>query len=84
MDYQLIDNKTNNQYEFHLGEFTPKVEYYKTGDKIYLTHVEVPVQLQGKGIGNILVNEVLEDIKQNGLSLVPLCPFVSAYIKRHP
>jgi hypothetical protein len=84
MDYQLIDNKTNSQYEFHAGEFIPKIEYIKTGSKIYLTHTEVPVQLQGKGIGNILVSEVLEDIKQTGLSLVPLCPFVAAYIKRHP
>ncbi len=84
MDFQLIDNKTNSQYEFHAGEFTPKIEYIKTGSKIFLTHTEVPMQLQGKGIGNILVSEVLEDIKQTGLSLVPLCPFVAAYIKRHP
>jgi hypothetical protein len=84
MDYQLIDNKANSQYEFHAGDFTPMIKYIKTGKKIFLTHTEVPVELQGKGIGNILVSEVLEDIKQNGLSLVPLCPFVAAYIKRHP
>ncbi len=84
MDYQLIDNKTDKQYEFHAGEFIPKIEYLKTGGKIFLTHTEVPKQLQGKGIGNLLVKEVLEDINQKGLTLVPLCPFIASYIKRHP
>lgn len=84
MDYQLIDNTEKNQYEFHVNGFIPKIQYRKTGNKIYLTHTEVPVELQGKGIGNLLIKEVLEDIKQKELKLVPICPFVAAYIKRHP
>lgn len=83
MDYQLIDNTEKNQYEFHVNGFIPKIQYRKTGNKIYLTHTEVPVELQGKGIGNLLIKEVLEDIKQKELKLVPICPFVAAYIKRH-
>ena len=84
MDYHLIDNKINNQYEFHVGEFIPKIEYRKTGGKIFLTHTGVPSELQGKGIGNVLVSKVLEEIKQSGLRIVPVCPFIAAYIKRHP
>ncbi len=84
MDYQVIDNVTDNQYEIHTGDFIPKIKYIKSGGKIFLTHTEVPKQLQGKGIGNLLVKEVLEDINQKGLRLVPLCPFVSAYIRRNP
>ena len=84
MDYQLIDNKENNKYEFHVNGFNPKIQYRKTGGKIFLTHTEVPVELQGKGIGNLLIKEVLEDIRQKELKLVSICPFVAAYIKRHP
>lgn len=84
MDYQLIDNTEKNQYEFHVKGFMLKIQYKMAGGKIFLTHTEVPVELQGKGIGNVLVKEVLEDIGKMELKLVPVCPFVAAYIKRHP
>ncbi|HRX10201.1 MAG TPA: GNAT family N-acetyltransferase [Draconibacterium sp.] len=83
MDYRLIDNKENNQYEIHVNGFIPKIQYRKSGNKIFLTHTEVPADLAGKGIGSSLVKMVLEDIKQKELKLVPICPFVSAYVKRH-
>ncbi|MEM1336986.1 MAG: GNAT family N-acetyltransferase [Bacteroidota bacterium] len=82
--YQLIDNATAKQYEFHIDRFVPRIEYIKAKEKIYLTHTEVPKELAGKGIGTALVKQVLEDIKEKGLTLVPLCPFVALYLKRHP
>ena len=85
MEYDLIDNEARKQYEIHVDNYIPRIEYIKAkGDKIYLTHTEVPPQLEGKGIGNALVKQVLEDIKIKGLTLMPLCPFVAMYIKRHP
>jgi uncharacterized protein len=84
MDYKLIDNRTYNQYEFRIGGQVAKIEYIKAQKQIYLTHTEVPIQLEGKGIGSILVKYVLEDIKENNLNLIPLCPFVAMYIKEHP
>lgn len=83
-DYELIDNEEKKQYQIVVGEFKPKIEYIKTTEKIYLTHTEVPVELEGKGIGAKMVKMALEDIEQRGLLLIPLCPFVAAYIKRHP
>ena len=86
--YQLIDNETEKQYEFHIEQFIPKLEYIKTPrentKKIFLTHTEVPKELEGKGIGSALIKQVLEEIKKNDWTLVPLCPFVATYIKRHP
>ena len=85
MEYELIDNEEKKQYEFHLGGLVPRIEYIKAkDDKIYLTHTEVPRQLEGKGVGTALVRRVLEEIKEKDLTLVPLCPFVAMYIKRHP
>ncbi len=83
-DYPLINNVAQKQYEFHIGDYLPKIEYIKTNEKIFLTHTEVPVALEGKGVGSQLVRKVLEDIEKQGLTLIPLCPFVAAYIKRHP
>ncbi|WP_029905116.1 GNAT family N-acetyltransferase [Prevotella sp. 10(H)] len=84
-NYDLIDNVDENQYEFHVDGYLPKIEYIKTNNgEIYLTHTEVPVDLEGQGVGSQLVKKVLEDIDTKSLRLVPLCPFVAAYIDRHP
>ncbi len=84
MEYRLIDNAEEKQYEFHIENLITKIEYIKAKNKIFLTHTEVPKSLEGKGIGSALVKAVLEDVQRNEWTLVPLCPFVAAYIKRHP
>lgn len=84
MAHQLIDNEEAKQYEFHVDGKTPRIEYIKTKDKIYLTHTEIPKGLEGKGIGTELVRQVLDDVKNKDLELVPLCPFVALFIKRNP
>lgn len=84
MDYQLIDNKKDKQYEFHIDGFVPRIEYIKAQNQVYLTHTEVPRELEGKGVGSTLIKKVLEQIKQFDLTLVPMCPFVAMYIKDHP
>ena len=84
MNYSLINNEEKKQYEFHIDGAIARIEYIKAQGKIFLTHTEVPAKFEGKGIGSALVKQVLDDIRQKGLILVPLCPFVSAYINRHP
>lgn len=84
-DYELIDNEERHQYEFHVEKYTPKIEYIKsTNGEIYLTHTEVPTALSGMGIGSQIVEKSLKDIERQELRLVPLCPFVAAYIHKHP
>ena len=84
MDHQLIDNEEKKQYEFHIDDLIPRIEYIKAQGTIYLTHTEVPPRLKGQGIGAELVRQVLEDIKEKDLTLVPLCPFVATYISKNP
>lgn len=62
----------------------PRIEYIAVKDKIYLTHTEVPKELEGKGLASKMVLMVLENIKSRNLTLIPMCPFVAMYIKRHP
>ncbi|NOY58279.1 MAG: N-acetyltransferase [Calditrichaeota bacterium] len=82
--YNLIDNTEEKQYEFHIDTFVARIEYIKAKNNIYLTHTDVPKELENKGIGSKLVNQVFRIIEQNNLTLIPLCPFVATYIKRHP
>lgn len=84
-EYELIDNEERHQYEFHIENYTPVIEYIKsTNGEIFLIHTEVPTALSGQGIGSQMVKKALEDIERQQLRLVPLCPFVAAYIHKHP
>jgi len=49
-----------------------------------MMHTEVPDAIEGRGVGSALARTALNDARANGLTVVPSCPFVSAYIKRHP
>ena len=49
-----------------------------------LVHTEVVSSAEGKGIGSQLVAGALDDIRSRGLRVVPVCPFVAAYVRRHP
>jgi predicted GNAT family acetyltransferase len=46
-------------------------------------HTEVAPELQGGGLGSLLVERALADAHDRGLQVVPVCPFVAAYLRRH-
>ncbi len=83
-DYELIDDTASKQFRFEIGDRIAKIDSIKAKDKIYHTHTQVPKELEGKVIGSELVRKVLIDIESKGLTLIPLCPFVATYIKKHP
>ena len=90
IDYSKIplhNNTTGRQkrFELHLEGGVAYTEYIlnKLG-VIYLTHTEVPVALEGKGVGSALIKKVLLHIREEGIKMAPLCPFVAVYLKRHP
>lgn len=83
-DFKLILNEEAKRYEFHIDDRIAKIEYILTGDKIILTHTEVPKEMEGKSVGKNLVRMTLEDIEKKKLILMPLCPFIASYIKRNP
>jgi predicted GNAT family acetyltransferase len=83
--FVLKDNVERKRYEFDVEGPKPLIDYIKTNSGvIYLTHTEVPRGMQGRGVGQQLVKEILEDVARQGLKVVPSCPFVAGYMKRHP
>jgi predicted GNAT family acetyltransferase len=84
-DYVVRDNAEKRRYELLLdGERVGEILYSLKSDKIVLLHTEVDPALEGTGLGSQLVADALDDIRSRGLPVVPLCPFVAAYIRRHP
>jgi predicted GNAT family acetyltransferase len=46
-------------------------------------HTEVPESLSGGGVGSALVKAALDHARSVGVNVIPRCPFVAAYIRRH-
>jgi len=86
-NFPLVLNTVGNQkrFELQLPEGVAYVEYMQNKQGvIYLTHTEVPVHLEGKGVGSALLKKVFSHVRKLGVKLAPLCPFVASYLKRHP
>ncbi|MGX7667180.1 GNAT family N-acetyltransferase [Flavobacterium pedocola] len=78
-------NEDKKRFELEVEDHIAFTEYILNKDNImFLTHTEVPNELSGKGVGSELVFRTLSWIKEKGYTLAPLCPFVAAYLKRHP
>jgi predicted GNAT family acetyltransferase len=79
------DNPGESRYELLLDEHVVgEILYRAAPDHVVLLHTEVLPSLEGKGLGARLVAGALDDIRARGLHVVPFCPFVRAYIRRHP
>lgn len=74
----------NNRFEAALDGKLAVLEYMQVGNTLIFTHTEVPEALEGQGIGGKLAKTGLEYVRDNNMTAAPLCPFVKAYIKRHP
>ena len=79
------DNPGESRYELLLdGEVVGEILYRPARDHVVLLHTEVLPSQEGKGLGARLVSGALDDIRARGLRVVPFCPFVRGYIRRHP
>jgi predicted GNAT family acetyltransferase len=80
----LRNNTEEHRYELAVEGGTALLYYRPAPGVITLMHTEVPSALEGHGIGSKLVRAVLEDILAQGLKVVVRCPFVSAWMSKHP
>jgi len=79
------DNPDDSRYELLLDDrVVGEILYRLTPDHMVLIHTEVLPSLENKGLGARLVAGALNDIRARGLRVVPFCPFVRSYIRRHP
>jgi hypothetical protein len=79
------DNPVEHRYELLVdGSLLGELLYRLRPDAVALIHTEVSASLEGRGLGARLVGGALDDIRARGLQVVPICPFVRTYIRRHP
>lgn len=85
-DATVVHDPEAHRYRLLLeGAEVGELTYRALGErKVAFLHTGVQPELQGGGLGNVLVAAAVHDARRHGLEIVPVCPFVAAYIRRHP
>jgi len=78
------DNAARHRFELDADGHVAFSNYRREGAIITVLHTEVPPALNGRGVGSALVRGLLDIARAQELKVKPLCPFVSAYIGKHP
>lgn len=82
--FQVENNPAAGRFEAVVDGQLAQAQYRRVGERILFTHTEVPEQLEGRGIAGQLARAGLDFARAEGLTVVPLCPFIASYIERHP
>ena len=65
------------------GKIAGKAEYVPVDDARVFVHTEVDPEYAGQGLAVKLVTKALNSTQNAGLRIVPVCPFVAAFLKRN-
>jgi predicted GNAT family acetyltransferase len=84
MPSEVRDNPERGRFEMAVGDAIAFIDYRREDGRIVLTHTEVPEALSGQGVGSMLVRDVLDRLRADGMKIVSQCRFVTAYVQRHP
>ncbi|MFJ2028131.1 GNAT family N-acetyltransferase [Streptosporangium sp. NPDC087985] len=66
------------------GKHAGQLEFIRRNGVVVYTHTEVDAEFEGNGVGGTLARAALDAARAEGVKVVPRCPFVKAWIERHP
>ena len=84
LDPEIRDNVEAKRYELPVEGEIAVVTYNLSPPNLMITETLVPEKLEGRGIASRLAKHVLTDARERGLLLLPVCPFFSSYLQKHP
>jgi predicted GNAT family acetyltransferase len=81
----VVDNRLGSRFELQIdGEVAGYLVYRRDGDSVSFLEVTTDPRRAGQGLGLVLVRQALNAVSAEGLSVLPVCPFVRDFIRRHP
>lgn len=85
MDIHVQRNDEGRRYELIVdGQLVGVADYRVDGDDVILPHTEIEAGRRGQGLGAILVQGALDDVRAQGRTVIPTCWYVREYIDAHP
>jgi len=80
----VVDNREASRFELVVDGEMATLTYRRTPTSLVLVHTEVPPRLRGHHLGEALAKAAIDAADAEGLPFVALCPFVQAYLRKHP
>lgn len=80
----VTDSKDRRRFEVELAGETAFAEYALEPGRIILPHTVVPPAFEGKGVASALARHAFGYAREKGLAVVPTCPFMAMWVKKHP
>ena len=81
----LVQNEDKSRFEILVDGLYAYIEYEVDEDGLVaLVHTEADPGLAGKGAAAAVVEKTLLQLEKEGKQILPYCPYVFAYIKKHP
>ena len=85
MTTSVVENADEGRYEIVVdGEVAGFTQVRIDGDVAIFPHTEIASEFEGHGLASQLIGGALDDIRSKGLRVLAPCPFVSAFIDKHP
>ena len=66
------------------GKTAGFAEFADRGDQRVFYHTEVDPAFGGRGLATILIKEALDDAREAGMRIVPVCSMVGTVLRKHP
>jgi uncharacterized protein len=83
-DIQITNKPEQHRYEAHIdGQLAGLCEYNVLSEALLFTHTEVMPEHEGKGVGSVIARHVLDDARAQGKQVIPVCPFIAGWIRKH-
>ena len=77
-------DEASGRFELRAGDDVAFMTFRRSGSVLTLIHTEVPPPFRGQHVGDGMVRAVLDFARARGMTIKPICPFVSAFLQRHP
>ncbi|MEU4685839.1 GNAT family N-acetyltransferase [Streptomyces xinghaiensis] len=75
---------TERRYEILVeGRRVGLTAYRDLGGRRVFFHTEIDEAFAGQGLAPQLVQQALDDVRASGMRIVPVCPYVAKFLKRH-
>lgn len=83
-DARVEHNSDKYRYELFVGDaFAGFAQYHDSGNRVVFTHSEVDDAYSGRGLGKVLAAGALDDVVAREKVIVPICPFIAAYLEKN-
>ena len=84
-DFSIEHDAVSHRFRATLDGYEACLMYRLQGQRIDLYHTYVPEIFRGRGMAERLCKAAFEHAKQQQLTIVPSCSYISDYyVKRHP